>query len=271
MFYAHHAAVLSLKHHAQAGNAQAQRVWGGMLGIGGSSSKRRRGVGRASPLLEAELRRWLEAELRTPLPQERSAPLLYLGLPCLGQRAQATANALGRLEPDAGTAAIETDEFFELAVREVVFIQQCALKAFAWAARNRPEEFVVAGLAPGAAPASCEHLRDLQGLERIGAAFRCATLDDVHCGAWLPAWLARVCGFGRTHPAMAAAGLLAATMHVVRGRPSSAVGGVVAGSLRLARATAGACGPDSYAAEAVEMLKCLAEDISSETAQPMED
>ena len=79
--------------------------------------------------------------------------------------------------------------------------------------------------------ASTEHLRDLQGLERIRAAFRCATLDDVHCGAWLPAWLARVCGFDRTHPAMAAAGLLAATMHVVRGRPSSAVGGVVAGSL----------------------------------------
>ena len=69
---------------------------------------------------------------------------------------------------------------------------------------------------------------------------------------------------------MAAAGLLAATMHVVRGRPSSAVG-VVAGSLRLARATAGACGPDSYAAEAVEMLECLAEDTSSQTAQPMED
>ena len=82
---------------------------------------------------------------------------------------------------------------------------------------------------------------------------------------------AGVCGFGRTHPAMAAAGLLAATMHVVRGRPSSAVGGVVAGSLRLARATAGACGLDSYAAGAVEMLKCLAEDTSSETAQPMED
>ena len=178
---------------------------------------------------------------------------------------------LDRLEPDAGTAAIETDEFFELAVREVVFIQQCALKAFVWATRNRPEEFVVAGLAPGGAPASTEHLRDLQGLERIGAAFRCATLDGVHCGAWLPAWLARVCGFDRTHPAMAAAGLLAATMHVVRGRPSSAVGGVVAGSLRRARATAGACGPDSYAAEAVEMLECLAEDISSETAQPMED
>ena len=134
-----------------------------------------------------------------------------------------------------------------------------------------PEEFVVAGLAPGAAPASHEHLRDLQGLERIGAAFRCATLDDEHCGAWLLAWLARVGGFDRTHPAMAAAGLLAATMHVVRGRPSSAMGGVVAGSLRLARAAAGACGPGSYAAEAVEMLECLAEDISFETAQPMED
>ena len=135
----------------------------------------------------------------------------------------------------------------------------------------RPEKFVTAGLAPGAAPASHEHLQDLQELERIGAAFRCATVDDVRCGAWLPAWLARVCGFDRTHPEMAAAGLLVATMHVVRGRPSSAMGGVVAGSLRLARAAAGACGPDSCAADAVEMLECLAEDISSETAQPMAD
>ena len=37
MFYAHHAAVLSLKHHAQAGNAQAQRG-GGMLGMAAAAA-----------------------------------------------------------------------------------------------------------------------------------------------------------------------------------------------------------------------------------------